>query len=196
MPEPVRRQIEIFAAALELPAGAEREAYLQQACGNEAGLRQRIEAPLQAHEAAGTFLESSAGGVPGGALDATTQPELAPREKAGDRIGRYKLLEKIGEGGFGEVWMAEQEQPVHRRVALKVIKLGMDTHQVIARFEAERQALALMNHPNIAQVFDGGATDSGRPYFVMELVRGIKITDYEYRRPNPSAAHARITAIH
>ena len=99
-------------------------------------------------------------------------------EKPGDRIGRYKLLEKIGEGGYGIVYMAEQTEPIRRRVALKVIKLGMDTKQVIARFEAERQALALMDHPNIAKVLDAGATDTGRPYFVMELVRGIRITDY------------------
>ena len=99
-------------------------------------------------------------------------------EKPGDRIGHYKLLQQIGEGGCGVVYMAEQEEPVRRRVALKVIKLGMDTKQVIARFEAERQALALMDHPNIAKVLDAGATDTGRPYFVMELVRGIKITDY------------------
>src|SRR5206468_1941957 len=93
-------------------------------------------------------------------------------------IGRYKLLEQIGEGGCGVVYMAEQKEPVRRRVALKVIKLGMDTKQVIARFEAERQALALMDHPNIARVFDAGASEAGRPYFVMELVRGIKITEY------------------
>ena len=99
-------------------------------------------------------------------------------EKSGDRIGRYKLLQQIGEGGCGIVYMAEQEEPVRRRVALKIIKLGMDTKKVIARFEAERQALALMDHPNIAKVLDAGATDTGRPYFVMELVRGIKITDY------------------
>src|SRR5204863_3363678 len=99
-------------------------------------------------------------------------------EKAGDKIGRYKLLQKIGEGGCGIVYMAEQEEPVRRRVALKIIKLGMDTRQVIARFEAERQALAMMEHPNIARVFDAGATETGRPYFVMELVRGIPITDY------------------
>ena len=101
-----------------------------------------------------------------------------PAEKPGDRIGRYKLLQQIGEGGCGVVYMAEQEEPVRRRVALKVIKLGMDTKSVIARFEAERQALALMDHPNIAKVLDAGATETGRPYFVMELVRGIKITDY------------------
>jgi serine/threonine protein kinase len=99
-------------------------------------------------------------------------------EKAGDKIGRYKLLQEIGVGGMGSVWMAEQEEPVRRRVALKVIKLGMDTRQVIGRFEAERQALALMDHPNIAKVLDAGATDAGRPYFVMEMVRGIPITDY------------------
>jgi len=93
-------------------------------------------------------------------------------------IGRYKLLEQIGEGGFGVVWMAEQEAPVRRRVALKIIKLGMDTKEVVARFEAERQALAMMDHPNIASVLDGGATDTGRPYFVMELVRGIPITQF------------------
>src|SRR5208282_5507463 len=104
--------------------------------------------------------------------------EVAVTEKPGDRIGRYKLLEQIGEGGYGIVYMAEQAEPIRRRVALKVVKLGMDTKQVIARFEAERQALALMDHPNIAKVFDAGATDTGRPYFVMELVRGIKVTDY------------------
>src|ERR1043166_1128929 len=98
--------------------------------------------------------------------------------KPGDRIGRYRLLQEIGHGGCGVVYMAEQEEPVRRKVALKVIKLGMDTRQVVARFEAERQALALMDHPNIAKVLDAGATDTGRPYFVMELVGGIKITDY------------------
>jgi eukaryotic-like serine/threonine-protein kinase len=108
----------------------------------------------------------------------TIAPPLPLSEKAGDRIGRYKLLEQIGEGGFGVVYVSEQEQPVRRRVALKVIKLGMDTREVIARFEAERQALALMDHPNIAKVFDAGATASGRPYFVMELVKGERITDY------------------
>src|SRR5712691_2470145 len=108
--------------------------------------------------------------------------EPAVTEKAGHRIGRYKLLEKIGEGGWGVVYMAEQSEPIRRRVALKVVKLGMDTKQVIARFEAERQALALMEHPNIAKVLDAGATETGRPYFVMELVRGIKITDYCYQQ--------------
>ncbi|MCH7870616.1 MAG: protein kinase, partial [Planctomycetes bacterium] len=99
-------------------------------------------------------------------------------EGSGTRIGRYKLLRRIGEGGFGSVWMAEQTEPVLRKVALKIIKLGMDTKQTLARFEAERQALAMMDHPSIARVLDGGATDSGRPYFVMELVKGVSITQY------------------
>src|SRR6185437_7948305 len=97
---------------------------------------------------------------------------------AGQRVGRYKLLQRIGEGGFGTVYMAEQETPVRRRVALKIIKLGMDTKAVIARFDAERQALAIMDHPNIAQIYDAGATDTGRPYFVMELVKGVPLTEY------------------
>ena len=105
-------------------------------------------------------------------------PELKGAEKAGDRIGRYRLVEPIGEGGMGAVWLAEQTEPVRRQVALKVVKLGLDTKQIVARFEAERQALAIMEHPHIAQVLDAGATDTGRPYFVMELVRGTRITDY------------------
>ena len=114
-----------------------------------------------------------------GALELSGAPaEVVVTEKPGDHIGRYKLLEKIGEGGCGIVYMAEQTEPIRRRVALKIIKLGMDTRQVVARFEAERQALALMDHPNIAKVLDAGATETGRPYFVMELVRGIRITDY------------------
>jgi serine/threonine protein kinase len=107
-----------------------------------------------------------------------TLDNISSFEAPGTKIGRYKLLQLIGEGGFGSVYMADQEEPVRRRVALKIIKLGMDTKQVIARFEAERQALAMMDHPNIASVFDGGATDTGRPYFVMELVKGIPITEY------------------
>ena len=158
----------IFAEALRLSVPAERRAYLNQACGGDEALRQEVESLLAAHEQAGEFLQSTV---------ALPIPN-SPVEKPGDRIGRYKLLEQIGEGGFGVVYMAEQEEPVRRRVALKIIKLGMDTKEVVARFEAERQALALMDHPNIATVFDGGATNTGRPYFVMELVKGIPITRF------------------
>ncbi|HVR74133.1 MAG TPA: serine/threonine-protein kinase [Planctomycetota bacterium] len=159
--------MEVFDEAKARPAGAERERFLAERCKDEPELKEQVVSLLQAHEGAGDFLKS------------TTPPPTVPvTEKPGDRIGRYKLLEQIGEGGCGVVYMAEQEEPVRRRVALKVIKLGMDTTQVVARFEAERQALALMDHPNIARVLDGGATDTGRPFFVMELVRGIKITDY------------------
>ncbi|MEX0741245.1 MAG: serine/threonine-protein kinase, partial [Phycisphaeraceae bacterium] len=140
-------------------------------------MRHRVEALLRAAENAGDFLEEPPTGL-SGEVDSTRFVTVIISEKPGDRIGRYKLLQQIGEGGCGVVYMAEQLEPVRRRVALKVIKLGMDTKSVIARFEAERQALALMDHPNIAKVFDAGATETGRPYFVMELVRGIKITDY------------------
>src|ERR1043165_1545365 len=99
-------------------------------------------------------------------------------ETSGQMLGRYKLIEKLGEGGFGSVWLAEQKEPVRRKVALKIIKLGMDTRMVVARFEAERQALAMMDHPNIAKVLDAGASETGRPFFVMELVRGVRITEY------------------
>jgi eukaryotic-like serine/threonine-protein kinase len=173
----------IFDAAAEL-SGPERELYLARACRGDVPLRQRIEKLLRALDRAGGFLThadplAAAGGPPAASLVELpdTRPAAVP-EKPGDRIGRYKLLQQIGEGGCGVVYMAEQEEPVRRRVALKVIKLGMDTKSVIARFEAERQALALMDHPNIAKVLDAGTTGSGRPYFVMELVRGIKITDY------------------
>jgi len=157
---------------------AERPALLAAVCGNDRTLQQRLEALLAAHEEANPALD--AGPVASPTVKATIKIELAdaPDEAVGQVIGRYKVLQKIGEGGCGAVYMAEQEQPVRRRVALKVIKLGMDTKAVIARFEAERQALALMDHPNIAKVLDAGSTDTGRPYFVMELVRGIKFTEY------------------
>ena len=172
----------LFREALQRAKGAEREDYLDQVCAGNAALRARLAALLQAHESPDPFLEPPAGDflkelvIP---LSQQTTALLDPvTEKPGDKIGHYKLLQQIGEGGCGVVYMAEQEEPIRRRVALKVIKLGMDTKQVVARFEAERQALALMDHPNIAKVLDAGATDTGRPYFVMELVRGIKITDY------------------
>src|SRR5882762_5387808 len=164
--------IAVFTEALRLPP-EERDCYLDKACKEDVEFRRRVEALLQAYEQAGDFL-----GKPVAERPLKAARAVPAGEKAGDRIGHYKLLQQIGEGGCGVVYMAEQEAPVRRRVALKIIKPGMDTKSVIARFEAERQALALMDHPNIARVLDAGATESGRPYFVMELVRGVKITDY------------------
>jgi serine/threonine protein kinase/Tfp pilus assembly protein PilF len=159
----------IFAAASELPVG-ERDAYVQGACGGDSALRAEIESLLElAHT------EPRVGARPDALSAARPSP---PGERPGDEIDRYRLIELIGEGGFGLVYAAEQQRPVVRKVALKIIRLGMDTRQVIARFEAERQALAIMDHPNIAKVFDAGATESGRPYFVMELVGGVAVTDY------------------
>jgi serine/threonine protein kinase/tetratricopeptide (TPR) repeat protein len=166
----------IFNNALELDDLAARQRYVKDACAGNADLHERVEKLLRAHDEAGGFFSQPLKSATSAPMAATT--DLPGIEKAGDTIGRYKLLEQIGEGGCGVVYMAEQQEPVRRRVALKVIKLGMDTKQVVARFEAERQALALMDHPNIARVLDAGATDTGRPYFVMELVRGIKITEF------------------
>jgi serine/threonine protein kinase/WD40 repeat protein len=166
----------IFNNALELEDPAARARYLKDACADDANLYGRVEKLLRAHEEAGGFFSEPLKSTRTALMAATT--DLPGMEKAGDVIGRYKLLEQIGEGGCGVVHLAEQQEPVRRRVALKVIKLGMDTKQVVTRFEAERQALALMDHPNIARVLDAGATDTGRPYFVMELVRGIKITEF------------------
>ncbi|NOS70601.1 MAG: serine/threonine protein kinase [Verrucomicrobia bacterium] len=174
--KPTSPEQAVFAEALQRATPEARAAYLDGACGADVALRRRVEALLHAAESAGDFLEQPPTGLTAG--DRSTMVVTLSSEKTGDRIGRYKLLQQIGEGGCGVVYMAEQEEPVRRRVALKVIKLGMDTKSVIARFEAERQALALMDHPNIAKVLDAGATEMGRPYFVMELVRGIKITDY------------------
>lgn len=157
------REQEIFNAALERSTDAERAAFLDSACADWPEGRARIEVLLQAAAAAGGFLADE---------------EAPVREGPGARIGRYRLQELVGEGGFGAVYRAEQDQPVRRTVALKIIKLGMDTRAVMARFEAERQALALMDHPNIARVLDAGATETGRPYFVMELVRGTPITTF------------------
>jgi eukaryotic-like serine/threonine-protein kinase len=166
---PTLREKQIFEQALELEPGPRRSEFLQGACGGDRALAARIEALLEAHE-------NGAGFLPPHPVGETTVTQIS--EKPGDLIGRYKLREKVGEGGCGVVYVAEQETPVRRKVALKVIKLGMDTRQVVARFEAERQALAMMDHPNIAKVLDAGSTEAGRPYFVMELVRGIRITDY------------------
>lgn len=167
-----RSEEAIFAAAVSLPQ-PERGPYLEGACSGDAALQARIELLLRIYDQSRGLLTDSPGDAMRTAL-ASIQPELA----IGQALGRYKLLEKIGEGGCGIVYMAEQEEPIRRRVALKVIKLGMDTKEVIARFEAERQALAMMDHPNIAKVFDADTTATGRPYFVMELVRGIPITRY------------------
>jgi eukaryotic-like serine/threonine-protein kinase len=174
--KPASAEQVVFAEALKRTSAEARAAYLDVACDPATALRGRVEALLSAAENAGDFLEQPPTGLGGEDGSAPLPGELS--EKPGDRIGRFKLLEKIGEGGCGVVYMAEQEEPVRRRVALKVIKPGMDTRSVIARFEAERQALALMDHPNIAKVFDGGATPTGRPYFVMELVRGVRITEF------------------
>jgi serine/threonine protein kinase/tetratricopeptide (TPR) repeat protein len=160
----------LFAEALEIPSAGERAAYLERACAGDEGLRRHVETLLEAHDRAGRFLDPPA--------LAATADRPRPAEGPGAAVGPYKLMEQIGEGGMGAVYVAEQHHPVRRKVALKIIKPGMDSRQVVARFEAERQALAMMDHPNIARVHDGGATASGRPFFVMELVRGIPITDY------------------
>ncbi len=162
----------IFLAAVDLADAVERGAFVERSCGGDAALRKRVDDLLRAY------------GQPDGPLDklaaalASTEISEPIREQVGATIGPYKLMEQIGEGGFGLVFVAEQQEPIRRKVALKIIKPGMDTRDVIARFEAERQALALMDHPNIARVLDAGTTASGRPYFVMELVRGVQITDY------------------
>src|SRR3989449_6427370 len=163
----------LFHLALEKLSSrsSERAAFLEVACAGDAALRQRIEVLLHAHAHPGSFLQQ-----PSAAVAATIDEPI--QERPGTVIGPYKLLQQIGEGGMGTVFMAEQTQPVQRKVALKVIKPGMDSRQVIARFEAERQALAMMDHVNIARVLDAGATEAGRPYFVMELVQGVPITKY------------------
>jgi tRNA A-37 threonylcarbamoyl transferase component Bud32/tetratricopeptide (TPR) repeat protein len=175
----------IFTRALEIEDEPARRQYLDMACAGDSAIRQRVESLLAAHQEAASFLESPTREIAGGTSpppDAgATFPPAVDRpiaEAPGTLVGRYKLLQQIGEGGMGVVYMAEQEKPVRRRVALKIIKPGMDSAQVIARFEAERQALAMMDHPNIARVLDAGTTDTGRPYFVMELVQGIPITQY------------------
>ncbi len=175
--DPFSRVRQIFDRAVRLPSDL-RRSFLVAACGEDAALSEEVEKLLEAHEGASKLFraeveaEAKAGG------HETAFVPLARDLAPGTRVGPYKLLEKIGEGGFGEVWVAEQEEPVRRRVALKVLKLGMDSKEVIARFEAERQALAMMEHPSIATIFDAGATGSGRPFFAMELVRGLPITAY------------------
>jgi serine/threonine protein kinase len=183
-----RERVEdIFCAALELEASADRAAFLERACAGDGRLRSAVEEMLAARNDFGKIFcehspvmvspaEISQALTDAAGLNAEVGLVLSVEDELGKRVGPYKLLQKIGEGGCGIVYMAEQEKPVRRRVALKVIKLGMDTKSVIARFNAERQALAMMDHPNIARVLDAGATETGRPFFVMELVRGTKIT--------------------
>src|SRR5262249_47868326 len=169
---------DIFFTALRKPNATERSAFLDGACGGNADLREQVEALLREHEQLSSFLES-----PGPVLAGTVDGP-AVTERPGTVIGPYKLIQEVGEGGMGTVWMAQQQEPVKRLVALKIIKPGLDSRQVLARFEAERQALALMDHPNIAKVLDAGeippayAGGSPRPYFVMDLVKGVAITHY------------------
>jgi len=186
------QQIEmaLFDAAIGLSDAATREEFLDRACHDDPVLRERLRALLAAHAASGGFFDIDPLEVVGGGSDSeggmAPDPAASEREekpspsldRAGIHIGRYKLMERIGEGGCGIVYLAEQQEPVRRQVALKIIRLGMNTERVIARFEMERQALAVMSHPNIAQVLDAGTTGTGLPYFVMELVQGVRITDY------------------
>ncbi|HMN42337.1 MAG TPA: serine/threonine-protein kinase [Phycisphaerales bacterium] len=177
-----RRARQVFMELADLPA-PERDAALTRACAGDTALRAEVQALLRAEQQADGFMASPTGAAAPSAAEAATAMGGAAiagslHEGPGTRIGPYKLLQLIGEGGFGSVFMAEQERPVARKVALKIIKLGMDTHQVVARFEQERQALAMMDHPNIARVLDAGATDTGRPFFVMELVKGDPIVEF------------------
>src|SRR5262245_35338710 len=190
--KPAVEQIEsILGAAVEIDDAAERREFVQKAAGGDAELQRRVEELIANHLRAGSFLES-----PVDVLPRTIEEPIT--ERAGALVGPYKLLEQIGEGGFGVVFLAEQTEPVRRKVALKVLKPGMDTRQVVARFEAERQALAIMDHPNIAKVFDGGATGSGRPFFVMELVKGEPITRYcdEHHLPLKARLELFLTVCH
>ena len=162
----------ILAEAMEKKTAGERAAYLDHVCAEDPALLEEVNSLLAEEKVVGGFLETP----PVGEDIVLDGSRVA--EGPGTIIGRYRLLEKIGEGGMAVVYMAEQAEPIRRKVALKIIKLGMDTRQVIARFEAERQALAMMDHPNVAKVFDAGTTETGRPYFIMELVRGVSITEY------------------
>ncbi len=191
--EPDDRAGLLFFQALQ-QAPEQQSSFVDSACGEDLALRREVESLLQDHGKAAHFLTGITERIPAIATEAG--PFQA--EQPGDRIGPYKLMEQLGEGGFGVVWVAEQELPVRRRVALKIIKPGMDTKEVIARFEQERQALAMMDHPNIAKVFDGGGTALGRPFFVMELVRGLKITQYCDEANLPTAERLRlfITVCH
>ena len=180
MPDWNPRANDIFLDALEIAAPEDRKLFIERVCGGDADLRAQVDSLIAASQKAGNFLENPPSPIAAGAEVTIDQP---PLEKTGTQIGPYKLLQEIGQGGMGVVFMAEQHEPVRRRVALKLIKPGMDSRQVLARFEAERQALSLMDHPNIARVLDAGSTAPasgypGRPYFVMELVNGIPVTQF------------------
>ena len=167
----------IFVAALAISDSTKRAAYLDRACADNPDLRRQVEELLAAH-AGSHVLDRPPAGLARTSAHVPTSEDAESLASVGDRIGAYKLLEKIGEGGMGQVWVADQQEPIKRRVALKLIKPGMDSRGVLARFEAERQALAVMDHPNIAKVLDAGTTPEGRPYFVMELVKGTPITTF------------------
>ncbi|MGK0189424.1 MAG: serine/threonine protein kinase [Verrucomicrobiales bacterium] len=162
----------VFHDAFEHRSGDERRSFLDEACGDDLTLKKRVEALLRAVDEEAAYFE------PPSAIRQVVTERLGQTQIHGMIAGRYKLLERLGEGGMGEVYLAQQTEPMQRSVALKLIKWGMDSRQVIARFEAERQALALMDHPNIARVLDGGTTEDGRPFFVMDLVKGLPVTDY------------------
>src|SRR6266542_1350799 len=189
MPADLQKARELFLHAVGKLPPEQWDGYVSEACGGDAELTQQVQRFLQVHREAGSFLQSPAVGLPSllageGLRTRAATVDAALHERPGAMIGPYKLLQQIGEGGMGTVWMAQQTEPVKRLVALKLIKAGMDSKQVIVRFEAERQALALMDHPNIARVLDAGQTPpayaggSPRPYFVMDLVRGVPITRY------------------
>ncbi len=174
MNETSQREEQLFMEALEIPGGTMRSDFLAQKCGTDVELQTRVEQLLDFHEQKNNILDETSQGLLGVQNESANDNDI----NIGSTIGPYKLLQEIGVGGMGVVFMADQSQPVRRKVAVKIIKLGMDTRNVIARFEAERQALAMMDHPNITKVFDAGRTESGRPYFAMELVTGLAITDY------------------
>jgi eukaryotic-like serine/threonine-protein kinase len=192
--EPAVTDESVFAAALEIPDPTERAAFLDRACSGNPALRAELDALLAAHAGSNPLDRPPAGLARTGAYE--PEDDGPPPAAVGDRIGPYILREQIGEGGFGLVFVAEQTDPVRRKVALKVLKPGMDTRDVVARFEAERQALALMDHPNIARILDAGSTPAGRPYFVMELVRGVPVTDFcDAQKLPPKARLALFVAI-
>ena len=195
----IPREKAVFVEAVEIADPEQRRQFLDQACGTDQALREQVEKLLTLSQRAGDFFQECAPALEAAAGDAdrvlsAAESALDPEPLETKRIGPYKLLQKLGEGGYGVVYMAEQEQPIRRRVALKIIKLGMDTKNVIARFEAERQALALMDHPNIARVLDAGATETGRPLLCDGT--GLWGQDYRLLRPEPGEHAGTAGALH